>query len=601
MSKQNAQQIYSNYKSDNETNTIETPVPQSSKVEEQMSNTIYSTEQVSPTYPKWQERFDDKFIQKNDYLLSNYRAKEGINKQAPKFSVIVNISEIYGLPGIHEYINEKRPLRAVIDIDVSKEKIEAENINTKNEEIIKGLVIMISSDNSKCSYHLLYALTLLVDYQELKEFTELVYKLTGEKYVQPPTSLRYEVRPCILSIEKINNQKKIIVGHDALKKYANLVLQKYSKYLGSWDIKEKDSQYVSLICHLREDVQGITHVLIREFLILRIKIYHEKSDLIKKSQDFSNVEEAWKDVDLVTYTNTLKIGVSCTNPKFEYAFCLFKSYIETNTETNQMLFCMRYIKEYTCHIEQRSLNLLITEEGLFHWLLKAKHESLPQELQNRGIFPDVESIIRNKDILITGMVVSIIKTTPKAKDDTMLLTETVKGYSSAIKAEEISDIANANILNHEIAEHLENKPRKTLEEIVSPESITEEFITDYAVETIIHEDYRNDRLITVTQAEKHQICLELLKTSKLGLLNSVLFSTYGIKYKAIDNNCRYYYLVRPFDSEDAFKLPSYQTGEGPFYENGEDIQYRYSKLSPNELETSSNSIIQDTQNLFDIC
>ncbi|RHZ76190.1 hypothetical protein Glove_202g91 [Diversispora epigaea] len=56
-------------------------------------------------------------------------------------------------------------------------------------------------------------------------------------------SLRYEVRPRILSIEKINNQKKIIVGHDALKKYANLVLQKYSDYIGSWDIEEKDSQW----------------------------------------------------------------------------------------------------------------------------------------------------------------------------------------------------------------------------------------------------------------------------------------------------------------------------------------------------------------------
>ncbi|CAG8497769.1 17482_t:CDS:2 [Cetraspora pellucida] len=413
-----------------------------------------------------------------------------------------------------------------------------------------------------------------------------------------------------------------------------------------------------------------------EFPTLRIKRYHGKSDPIEKSQDFSNVEEAWKDVDLVAYT-------------------------KTNAETNQMLFHMRCIKEYTCHIEQRSLNLPITEEGLFYWLLKAKHESLLQELQNREIFPDIESIIRNKDILTVrlwaGMVVSIIKTTSKAKDDTVSLTETVKEYSSAIKAEEISDIANANILNHEMAEHLENKPRKTLEEMymlnryhiadcyeVSPESITEEFITDYgkydhmkwfrnlqklrdagtnnetAVEAIIRENYRNDRLTTVTQAEKHRICLELLKTctpvkdiddrdrykanivkarlespesikylqelvskmarvfdntdssrcaeksglktlrAKLGLLNLALFSTYRIKYKAIDNNRRYYHLVGPFDSEDAPKLPSYQTGEGPFYENGENIRYGYSKLSPDELETSFNSITQDTQDLFDI-
>lgn len=44
------------------------------------------------------------------------------------------------------------------------------------------------------------------------------------------------------------------------------------------------------------------------------------------------------------------------------------------------------------------INAPITEEGLYHWLLKAKRESPPQELQNRGIFPDVDSIIRNKNI-----------------------------------------------------------------------------------------------------------------------------------------------------------------------------------------------------------
>jgi len=142
-----------------------------------------STEQASSTYPKRQERFNDKFTQKDvmdkirkivsspardmtdkkgsledlhlwDYLLPNREAKSGISlldaykrdeltnrliiqidqkdNQAPKFSVIDDISEIYGLPGIHECISGERPLRAVIDIDASKEKMEAENVNTKN-------------------------------------------------------------------------------------------------------------------------------------------------------------------------------------------------------------------------------------------------------------------------------------------------------------------------------------------------------------------------------------------------------------------------------------------------------------------------------------
>ena len=60
--------------------------------------------------------------------------------------------------------------------------------------------------------------------------------------VQPPISLRFEVRPRMLSIEKNNNSLKISVGRDILQKCANLVLQKHSNYLRDWNIEENDSQ-----------------------------------------------------------------------------------------------------------------------------------------------------------------------------------------------------------------------------------------------------------------------------------------------------------------------------------------------------------------------
>src|SRR3954451_12768505 len=135
-------------------------------------------------------------------------------------------------------------------------------------------------------------------------------------------------------------------------------------------------------------MQRIVRALKIDFPELQIKEYYSKSDLVEKAYDLSNVKESWRDIDLVTYTSTLKIGVSCTNPKFERAFCLFNSYIETNARTNQMLFCMQCIKDYIYHIEQRSSNVPVTEKGLFQWLLNAKRECFPWELQNRGIFPD---------------------------------------------------------------------------------------------------------------------------------------------------------------------------------------------------------------------
>ncbi|CAG8749105.1 13525_t:CDS:2 [Cetraspora pellucida] len=73
-----------------------------------------------------------------------------------------------------------------------------------------------------------------------------------------------------------------------------------------------------------------------------------------------------------------------------------------------------------------------------------------------------------------------------------------------------------------------------------------------------------------------------LKTlrAKLGLLNSALYTTYGLKLKGTNNKHIYYYLVGAFDSIYAYaytpELPPYQT------------------------ETPPNSISQNTQDLFDI-
>jgi len=67
------------------------------------------------------------------------------------------------------------------------------------------------------------------------------------------------------------------------------------------------------------------------------------------------------------------------------------------------------------------------------------------------------------------------------------------------------------------------------------------------------------------------------------LLNSTLHVTYGLKFKAIDKNRRYYHLVRLFDTKDAPELPLYQTGEEVYWEKGEDSRYEYSKLSSDEL------------------
>ncbi|CAG8450011.1 15824_t:CDS:2 [Cetraspora pellucida] len=232
--------------------------------------------------------------EKGSCLYNAYNRNEVENKlvikidqddRAPKFSVADDISEVYGLFEIHECINEQKPLRAIIDINATQKDIKVNRI--KSDNILKELVIVTLSDSSKCSYHLLYALILLIDYNELKAFTELVYTLTGKKFsrfidrglpgqnfnlylissakkgcmkrillssitngwnkpdhtrVQPPSNLSLKVRPRMLSIKKNNSSLKIIIGHDILQKCIDLVLQKYSNYFRDYTIEEKNSK-----------------------------------------------------------------------------------------------------------------------------------------------------------------------------------------------------------------------------------------------------------------------------------------------------------------------------------------------------------------------
>ncbi|RHZ81902.1 hypothetical protein Glove_117g519 [Diversispora epigaea] len=80
------------------------------------------------------------------------------------------------------------------------------------------------------------------------------------------------------------------------------------------------------------------------------------------------------------------------------------------------------------------------------------------------------------------------------KEALKALKNMVDVHSIACKAEGEREIANATIINYEMAEILENKPKKILEEMqalkrfrisecyrLPSESLTEEFITDYGV------------------------------------------------------------------------------------------------------------------------
>ena len=79
---------------------------------------LFSNEKGSSLYNAYdRDEVKDKLVIKIDQ-----------DNRASKFSVADNISEVYDLPGIHECINDQKPLRAVIDIDATQVDIKANGI-----------------------------------------------------------------------------------------------------------------------------------------------------------------------------------------------------------------------------------------------------------------------------------------------------------------------------------------------------------------------------------------------------------------------------------------------------------------------------------------
>ncbi|CAG8718643.1 14774_t:CDS:2, partial [Cetraspora pellucida] len=246
----------SNYKSDNEeapctsSSITRSPSVQLLNVEEQKSNVTYTLKQ---------EKFNNNFSSKNLlnaiwYLLSSPPRDISDDKvedklvikidqdgdQAPKFSVADDMSEVYGLPRIHECINSQKPLRAVIDIDASQEDIKTAGLRRYFQKCDKFIDRGLPGQN--------FNLRLIGSAKKgrVKRIFQFSLDNGWNKLdyvrIQPPSNLGLEVRPRVLSVKKNNNPLRIIVGQNILQKCTELVLQKHSNYLRDCTIEERDLQ-----------------------------------------------------------------------------------------------------------------------------------------------------------------------------------------------------------------------------------------------------------------------------------------------------------------------------------------------------------------------
>ena len=148
-------------------------------------------------------------------LLDTYHPEEIFDKYIVQvsrkgFTVVDHPSEVYGLPNTHEYIDENLLFRLVLDIDV-RQKSDSMNlelpflngykisrkdllfriliacvniINTdlKRFAILGAFVLASSSNDNKCSWHIIYPYARFIDYRDLEGFVKKVADRVGKPY-----------------------------------------------------------------------------------------------------------------------------------------------------------------------------------------------------------------------------------------------------------------------------------------------------------------------------------------------------------------------------------------------------------------------------------
>ncbi|CAI2183383.1 6058_t:CDS:2 [Funneliformis geosporum] len=306
--------------------------------------------------------------------------------------------------------------KAVIDIDASQEDMEIFSVKIQ-EKILEGLIIATSLNSNKCSYHILYASALLIDHCELKASTKLVYTITSKKF-------------CKFIDQKLSGQNfnLRLIGL-AKKGLLECLLCKH--------IYDKDQQWFS-------------------------RIYVSSGIFIVKCfrQSSNNPEEVFE------YNPSIAEKIRQENKNSSQSSHKRQKYMKRaiSNDVNLLVLFMRH--SYSNTIITTRLNLKsycdidASERENVQGIVRALKTNFSKlRIKEYHGKSDPEERLMTSVIMIdflrkAGMCISIIELIPKPEDNTISLSQTVKGSSSIIKAEEVSAITNATIVNCETTEFL---------------------------------------------------------------------------------------------------------------------------------------------------
>lgn len=123
----------------------------------------------------------------------------------------------------------------------------------------------------------------------------------------------------------------------------------------------RSGERVVITTHSRSKAEKIQYGIEHLFPDKRLKIYTGATPGEIKAEDFRDVNETWKDVDVVIYNSTCEAGISCVIPEFENVFGFYRDDIVSVEVTKQILGRIRCGRNIRVHVKCKSQSLAYAE------------------------------------------------------------------------------------------------------------------------------------------------------------------------------------------------------------------------------------------------
>jgi hypothetical protein len=125
----------------------------------------------------------------------------------------------------------------------------------------------------------------------------------------------------------------------------------------------RSGKRAAVVTHSKKTANQIYHGISEMFPKKKVKIYTGDTPAETKRDDFRDVNETWKEADVIIYNSTCEAGISCTLAEIEDVYAFFDPEIVCVQASYQMVGRIRAMKRLHCHIS-RPKNSITTTSAL---------------------------------------------------------------------------------------------------------------------------------------------------------------------------------------------------------------------------------------------